>query len=83
MAAFALGILGVLVFLLAGTNTFFKSTSDIYTYFDDSAAIAVAAQDWCHWFEDKLRNNPQDWLFWLDKRWSQFLRTTPRQSQIS
>src|ERR1700683_3390925 len=44
MAAFALAILGVLVFLLAGTNTFFKSTSDIYTYFDDSAAIAMAAQ---------------------------------------
>jgi phospholipid/cholesterol/gamma-HCH transport system substrate-binding protein len=44
MAAFALGILGILVFLLAGTNTFFKSTSDVYTYFDDSAAIAVAAQ---------------------------------------
>jgi phospholipid/cholesterol/gamma-HCH transport system substrate-binding protein len=44
MAAFALALLGILVFLLAGTNTFFKSTSDIYTYFDDSAAIAVAAQ---------------------------------------
>ncbi len=44
MAAVALGILGVLVFLLAGTNGLFKSTSDIYTYFDDSANIAVAAQ---------------------------------------
>lgn len=44
MAAAALAILGVLVFLLAGTNGLFKSTSDIYTYFDDSAAIAVAAQ---------------------------------------
>ncbi len=44
MAAFALGILGFLVFLLAGTNSLFKSTSDIYTYFDDSANIAVAAQ---------------------------------------
>lgn len=43
MAAFALGILGFLVFLLAGTNSFFKSTSDIYTYFQDSANIAVAA----------------------------------------
>src|ERR1700676_4631091 len=43
MAAFALGILGILVFLLAGTNTFFKSTADVFTYFDDSAAIAVAA----------------------------------------
>jgi phospholipid/cholesterol/gamma-HCH transport system substrate-binding protein len=44
MAAIALAILGVLVFLLAGTNGLFKSTSDLYTYFDDSAAIAVAAQ---------------------------------------
>jgi phospholipid/cholesterol/gamma-HCH transport system substrate-binding protein len=44
MASFALAILGFLVFLLAGTNGIFKSTSDIYTYFDDSAAIAVAAQ---------------------------------------
>ncbi len=44
MACVALAILGVIVFLLAGTNTFFKSTADVYTYFDDSAAIAVAAQ---------------------------------------
>ena len=44
MACVALAILGVIVFLLAGTTGFFKSTSDIYTYFDDSAAIAVAAQ---------------------------------------
>jgi phospholipid/cholesterol/gamma-HCH transport system substrate-binding protein len=43
MAAFALAVLGFLVFLLAGTNSIFKSTSNIYTYFDDSAAIAVAA----------------------------------------
>jgi phospholipid/cholesterol/gamma-HCH transport system substrate-binding protein len=43
MAAAALAILGVVVFLLAGTNTLFKSTVDVYTYFDDSAAIAVAA----------------------------------------
>src|SRR5579863_4841566 len=43
MACVALAILGVIVFLLAGTNNIFKSTSDIYTYFDDSAAIASAA----------------------------------------
>jgi len=43
MAAFALGILAFLVFLLAGPSNLFKSTSDVYTYFDDSAAIAVAA----------------------------------------
>jgi phospholipid/cholesterol/gamma-HCH transport system substrate-binding protein len=44
MACVALAILGVLVFLLSGTNGLFKSTSELYTYFDDSAAIAVAAQ---------------------------------------
>jgi phospholipid/cholesterol/gamma-HCH transport system substrate-binding protein len=44
MAAFALGILGFLVFLMTGTNGLFKSTSDVYTYFDDSANIAMAAQ---------------------------------------
>ena len=43
MAAFALALLGFLVFLLAGSNSLFKSTTDIYTYFDDSAAMAVAA----------------------------------------
>src|SRR6202790_880798 len=43
MAAFALAILAFLVFLLAGPSSLFKSTSDVYTYFDDSAAIAVAA----------------------------------------
>jgi phospholipid/cholesterol/gamma-HCH transport system substrate-binding protein len=43
MAAVALGILAFLVFLLAGPSNLFKSTSDVYTYFDDSAAIAVAA----------------------------------------
>jgi phospholipid/cholesterol/gamma-HCH transport system substrate-binding protein len=44
MAAFALAILGFLVFLLAGSNSLFKSTSSVFTYFDDSANIAVAAQ---------------------------------------
>ena len=44
------------------------------------AAIRAALQDWCKWFEAKLRENPENWLFWLDKRWSQFLRATPRAS---
>jgi lauroyl/myristoyl acyltransferase len=41
---------------------------------DRDAAIRTAVQDWCLWFEDKLRANPENWLFWLDKRWSRFLR---------
>jgi lauroyl/myristoyl acyltransferase len=51
--------------------------------FDSSirdAAIRAGVQDWCLWFEEKLRANPENWLFWLDKRWSRFLRATPRSS---
>jgi lauroyl/myristoyl acyltransferase len=47
---------------------------------DREAAIRVCVQDWCRWFEAKLRANPENWLFWLDKRWSRFLRVTPRAS---
>ena len=45
---------------------------------DREAAVSCAVQDWCNWFERKLRANPENWLFWLDKRWSRFLRATPR-----
>ena len=45
---------------------------------DREAAIQSCAQDWCRWFENGLRANPENWLFWLDKRWSRFLRETPR-----
>jgi KDO2-lipid IV(A) lauroyltransferase len=50
---------------------------------DRATAIRIAVQDWCHWFEEKLRANPENWLFWLDKRWSRFLRTTPRASDAT
>jgi lauroyl/myristoyl acyltransferase len=45
---------------------------------DRAAAIRAGLQDWCRWFEDKLRANPENWLFWLDKRWSRFLRASPQ-----
>jgi lauroyl/myristoyl acyltransferase len=47
---------------------------------DRDAAIRAGVQDWCRWFEEKLRANPENWLFWLDKRWSRFLRAIPRAS---
>jgi lauroyl/myristoyl acyltransferase len=47
---------------------------------DRDAAIRIAVQDWCRWFEDRLRGNPENWLFWLDKRWSRFLRADPQRS---
>jgi KDO2-lipid IV(A) lauroyltransferase len=43
-----------------------------------NAAVRVSLQSWCNWFEEKLRANPENWLFWLDKNWSRFLRSTPR-----
>ena len=45
---------------------------------DRNVAIHAAVQDWWNWFEDELRLHPELWLFWLDKRWSRFLRATPR-----
>jgi lauroyl/myristoyl acyltransferase len=47
---------------------------------DREAAIRAGVQDWCRWFEAKLQANPENWLFWLDKRWSRFLRATARSS---
>ena len=43
---------------------------------DRATAVRVCVQDWCRWFEEKLRANPENWLFWLDKRWSRLLRLT-------
>jgi lauroyl/myristoyl acyltransferase len=43
-----------------------------------ATAIREGVQDWCEWFEEKLRANPENWLFWLDKHWAHFLRATPR-----
>ena len=43
MAMASLAILGFLIFLMTSSKGFFKSTSDIYTYMDDSAAIVEGA----------------------------------------
>lgn len=47
---------------------------------DHDAIVRAAAQDWCRWFEGRLRANPENWLFWLDRRWGRFLHATPRTS---
>src|SRR4029077_4892970 len=39
-----------------------------------ATANRLALENWWIWFEQKLRSNPENWLFWLDKRWSRFLR---------
>lgn len=39
-----------------------------------ATANRLALENWWTWFEQKLRSNPENWLFWLDKSWSRFLR---------
>jgi hypothetical protein len=29
-----------------------------------------------------LRISPENWLFWLDRRWSRFLTETPRAAPV-
>ncbi|HLW76750.1 MAG TPA: MlaD family protein [Bryobacteraceae bacterium] len=43
MAATALIIAGVLIYLISGSQGFFKARSKLYTYMDDSAALAKGA----------------------------------------
>jgi len=69
------------------TSFRWESDTSVYCIFDrapmnfDTAerdvAVRTALQDWCDWFEAKLRVAPENWLFWLDKRWSRFLRDAP------
>src|SRR5882724_11130233 len=42
MAAFAMAILGVLIFLLTGSGDLFTSYATLYTYMEDSAAMATS-----------------------------------------
>jgi len=86
--AFALAILGRAPMIRVFGH--WQSESTIMVMFDraplalDSSdrelAIRDGVQDWCCWFEEKLRANPENWQFWLDKRWSRFLRATPSAS---
>jgi len=46
------------------------------------AAVQAGAQDWFRWFEHRLRISPENWLFWLDRRWSRFLTETPRAAPV-
>ncbi|MFN3650763.1 MAG: lysophospholipid acyltransferase family protein [Armatimonadota bacterium] len=45
---------------------------------DRDAAVADLAQRWASLFEEFLREHPEMWQFWLDKRWIRWLDETPR-----
>lgn len=40
---------------------------------DRDAAVAAIAQEWTTLFEQYLREHPDMWQFWLDKRWARWL----------
>jgi lauroyl/myristoyl acyltransferase len=46
---------------------------------DRDSAVRAAIQDWCTWFEKRVEESPENWLFWLDKRWARFWRASPRE----
>ena len=37
-------------------------------------ALREAMQSWCSHYETLLRQNPENWLFWLDKNWTRVLQ---------
>lgn len=47
---------------------------------DRDALIRHRMQAWCDLFEAHVTRHPEDWLFWLDKRWSRMLRSTEREA---
>src|SRR5262249_41978207 len=42
---------------------------------DRDAVIRETLQRWCRRCEEHLRRQPQNWMFWLDKRWTKALRS--------
>jgi len=50
---------------------------------DPNGAVRRGMQAWCDWFEVYLRQYPENWMFWLDKRWTRVLRTQSRARQAS
>jgi lauroyl/myristoyl acyltransferase len=43
---------------------------------DREAVTRDMMQEWCRLFEQFLRRHPDMWLFWLDKRWGQWIEST-------
>jgi lauroyl/myristoyl acyltransferase len=46
---------------------------------DRNSAVRAAVQDWSTWFEQRVKETPENWLFWLDKRWMRIWRAVPRE----
>ena len=40
-------------------------------------AVRRGLQAWCDLLEGHVERHPEDWLFWLDKRWVRAVRTPP------
>lgn len=56
-----------------------SGTSDAGARLAATEVLRDALQSWVSDFESFLRQQPQDWLFWLDKRWTEVLRAPGRE----
>lgn len=44
---------------------------------DRQELLAAGFRRWCEHIDGHIRQSPQDWMFWLDKRWTQTLQGNP------
>jgi len=44
---------------------------------DREVIVREAMQEWCRRFERFLCEQPDMWLFWLDRRWGRWLESSP------
>lgn len=42
---------------------------------DLKTRLTEGLQSWCREFEERVLTSPQDWMFWLDKRWTKVFRS--------
>ena len=50
---------------------------------DHDRGVQRGMQAWCDMLETYLKRFPENWMFWLDKRWTRTLRTPDRARQAS
>ncbi len=46
-------------------------------------AVQHGMQAWCDWLASYLKRYPENWMFWLDKRWTRVLRAPSRARSAS
>ena len=50
---------------------------------DWKQAVRYGFRRWCNDAESYLREYPENWMFWLDKRWTSALRSQPHRKRVA